>query len=247
MTNTMDTYFTIHKYNSTIIIELDYLIFLENESYSHKEKLKFALDEIEEDKTINVLVISNDHPNFSMKTYQEKWNSFYSGTHWESNILRVFRTYDELFLKIKSLRKAIIFMNNKAINSMLFNFSMLADLRCVSDDFVVENNNNNMLNIPKGGILFSNSNSAYRNPFKLLFLLTEIKADTLYKRQLIDRVYSDKLKSEVLKIADHLATFDYSELYTIKVLDYNKLNVMERKLQHENEFLLSCIRTKINK
>lgn len=244
MTNTTDKYFNIRCHKSSVLLELDYMIFLENETYAHKEKLEAIFDQIEKNTAIDVLIISNNHTNFSLDKYKEKWNSFYKGAYWEDNILRVFRTYDELFIKIKSLKKAIIFMNNKTVNTMLFNFSMAADLRIISNDFVINNNNKNMVNIPKGGHLLNKS--IYKNPFKLIFLLKEIKADTLYKRQLVDRVEYNDLEEEVLNIADHLATFDYIEFETIKILDHKRLNKIERKLQKENEFLLSCIRTKIN-
>lgn len=239
-------YFNIKQHNTSILLELDYMIFLENESYTHKEELVSYLDKIGQDNTIDVLIISNNHANYSLEKYTEKWNTFYNSLHWENNILRVFRTYDELFMKIKSLKKSIIFMNSKAVNLLLFNFSLAADLRCISRDFSIINNKQNMVNVPKGGYAHLNSVSAFRNPFKLLFLLEEIKADTLYKRQLVDRVYTNELEIEVLKIADHLATFDYIELETVKIYDHNRLPKIEIELQKENEFLLSCIRTKIN-
>lgn len=247
MTNITDTYFSIRSHKSTLILELDYMLFLEHESYSHKEKLEAVLDEIENDTTVDVLVFSNNHPNYSLERYREKWDGFYNGAHWESNILRVFRTYDELFLKIKAFKKAIIFMNYKLVNSMLFNFSMVADLRFITKDFIIDNNNKNMVNIPKGSSIFGNASSTYKNPFKLMFLLTKIEAETLNKRQLIDEVCSAvSIEAEVLKVADHLATFDYIELETIKIIDHNRMSITECKLQEENEFLLSCIRTKIN-
>lgn len=246
MTKIVDKYFNIERSNSSVILELNYMIFLENESYSHKEKLRTTLDDLEKDSGVDVIIISNNHPDFSMDNYRAKWNSFYEGAHWESNILRVFRTYDELFIKVKSLKKSILFMSSKAVNSMLFNFSMVGDLRFISSRFVVDNSNQNMVNIPKGGSLFNNSSSTYRNPFKLMFLLKEIEAETLYKRQLVDRVYEYGLKTEVLQVADHLSTFDYIELDTIKIVAHNRLSDTESRLQKENEFLLSCIRTKIN-
>jgi len=246
MTNTMDKYFNIRYHKSAVILELDCMIFLENESYSHKENLEHVLDKIEHDTSIDVLIISNNHPNYSLKKYSEKWNFFYEGTQWESNILRVLRTYDELFLKIKSLKKTVISMNSKSVNFLLFSFSMVADLRCVSNDVIIDNNKRNLVNIPKGAVMFSELDISFNNPFKLMFLLNEISADSLYKRQLIDRVYFDDLESEVLKIAEHLSTFDYIDLEPVKISIHKKLNILEDILQKENKYLLACIRTKIN-
>lgn len=247
MINTTDKYFNIRCQNSSVILELDYMIFLENESYSHKEKLEEILLNIENDSAIDVVIFSNKHINYTLEKFKEKWNGFYNGAHWESNILRVFRTYDELFMKIKALKKAIIFINTKTVNSMLFNFSMVGDLRFISDDFIIDNNNENMVNIPKGASIFGNASSTYKNPFKLMFLLTKIEASTLNKRQLIDEVCTlENIEAEALKVADHLATFDYIELETIKIVEHNRMSSTESKLQKENEFLLSCIRTKIN-
>lgn len=246
MTNTIDKYFNIRYDKSAVILELDYMILLENESYSSKNNLIKFLAEIDQNRAIDVVIISNNHPNFSLEKYSDKWNSFYNGEYWESNILRVFRTYDELFVKFKSLRKSVISMNSKSVNILLFNFSMMADLRCISSDFIIENNNQNMVNIPKGGVLFSGFATPVNNPFKLMFLLTEIRAESLYKRQLVDRVYSDNLEGEVLKIAEHLATFDYIDIEPCKILEHKKLNAITVEHLQENELLLSCIRTKIN-
>ncbi len=246
MSNNIDKYFGIQYLDSIAELTLNYQILLENETYSHKEDLLKLIDEIENNTAIHVLIIRNDHPDFSMDKYREKWNSFYGGIHWESNILRVFRTFDELFLKIKSLKKTVMSVNVKPINAAIFNFSMAADLRIISKYFCVDNKNECMVNIPKGGAIYNVSKISFRNPIKLLFLFDEIKADTLYKRQLVDKVYDDNINEKVKAIANRLSSFDYIEFESVKILEHNKANDFERALQQENEFLLSCIRTRIN-
>ncbi len=246
MSNIIDKYFNIKYLDTVAELTLNYQILLENESYSHKENLLQLIDEIETNKAIRVLVIRNDHPDFSMDKYREKWKSFYEGIHWESNILRVFRTFDELFLKIKSLKKTVMSVSIKPINAAIFNFSMASDLRIISKHFCVDNNNECMVNIPKGGAIYNVSKISFRNPVKLLFLFDEIKADTLYKRQLVDKVYDDNINEKVMSVAKRLSSFDYIEFESVKILEHNKINDFERALQQENEFLLSCVRTRIN-
>jgi hypothetical protein len=123
---------------------------------------------------------------------------------------------------------------------------MVADLRIVSKQFYVDNDNEFMLNIPKGGAIYNESKISFRNPVKLLFLLDKIKSEALYKRQLVDKVFDEPINNAVMAIAERLSGFDYIEFEAVKILEYKKVESFEKALQQENEFLLSCIRTKIN-
>ena len=242
-----NTYFNVDINGPIATLQLDYNLILENTTYKHKQLFLDSLDKISQDESIKTLIISNDHPGYSLELFRKKWDDFYNNDDFEHNILRAFRTFDELYLKIKSLKKAIISVNIKPENVMLFNFSLAADLRIIQKDFIIDNDNTNMGNISKGGVLFSSTEFPFKNPFKLLFLLKEITAETLYKRQLVDRVYKNNIRKEVFKIAEHLSSFDYIELETLKMSDHERLNAVERLFQQENEFLLSCIRIKHNR
>lgn len=246
MISKTNRYLKTQLQESVLVLELNYLLFLENETYHYKEELINLIDKIAENTDIDVLIIRNDHPDFSMQKYKEKWKSFYNGAHWENNILRVFRTFDELFIKLKSLKKTVISVNTKPVNASIFNFSMVADLRIVSNQFYVDNDNEFMLNIPKGGAIYNASKISFRNPIKLLFLLDKITSDTLYKRQLVDKVYAEPITDKVRAIAARLKSFDNIEFEAVKILEHKNVDTFEKALQQENEFLLSCIRKKIN-
>ncbi|RKD90358.1 hypothetical protein [Mangrovibacterium diazotrophicum] len=246
MTNITDRYFNVQFLDSVVLLDLNYLIFLENETYDHKENLISLIDEIAADKAVKVLIINNDHPDFSLQRFKEKWGHFSQSTDWESNILRVFRTYNELFLKLKSLKKTVVSVLKKTVNVMILNFSMVADLRVVHEQFYVTNDNEFMLNIPKGGAIYNESKLSFRNPIKLLFLYDSISSGALYRRQLVDIVCTGPMMDEVMAIAERLQQFDYIEFEAVKILEQKKMDTFEQALQQENEFLLSCIRTKIN-
>lgn len=245
-TNITDRYFNVQFLDSVVLLDLNYQIFLENETYDHKENLLNLIDEIAANKAIKVLIVSNDHPDFSLEQFKQKWSHFYQSTDWESNMLRVFRTYNELFLKLKSLKKTVVSLLNKTANVMLLNFSMVADLRVVSEQFYVSNDNEFMLNIPKGGAIYNESKLSFRNPIKLLFLYDRISSGALYRRQLVDIVCTEPMQDEVMAIANRLSQYDYIEFEAVKILEHKKMDTFEQALQQENEFLLSCIRTKIN-
>jgi len=245
MTNTSNKYYNTRTNESTVVLELDYMLFLENESYEHKQSVLSFLDEVDRNTRTNVLIISNNHADFSLGKYQKKWDYFVEGKDFESNILRAFRTFNELFLRVAGMKMVVISMVSKAINPLLFNFSLAADLRCSSGDFYIDNNNHNMVNVTKGAAVFSQFTKA-PNPFKLLFLLDKVRPKTLYKRQILDRIYDENLEDEVLKITKHLSKFEYYEFEVIKSIIHSKLPNIERALQHENELLLTCIRKKVN-
>lgn len=246
MTNTINKYFNTRFHESAVVLELNYMLFLENESYEHKQNVLSFLDEVDRDTRTNVLIISNNHADFSLGKYKKKWDSFVEDKDFESNILRAFRTFNELFLRVADMKMVVISMISKAINPLLFNFSLAADLRCSSGDFYIDNNNHNMVNVTKGSAVFAQFAQVSFNPFKLLFLLDKVRPKTLYKRQILDRIYDENLEDEVLKIAKHLSKYDYFEYEVIKSIIHNKLPNIERALQHENEFLLTCIRKKVN-
>lgn len=246
MTNREDKYYNIRLHKSAVVLELNYMLFLENESYEHKQNLISCLDEIEKNKDIGVLVISNNHADFSLERYQVKWDSFIEGDHWESNILRAFRTFNELFIRVIGMKMVVISMNSKPLNPFLFNFSLAADLRSTSGDFYIDNNNHNMVNISKGGVMFLELALSSYNPFKVIFLLDKIKPKTLYKRQIIDRIYDEELEANVLEIAKHLSKYEYFEFEVIKSKVHSILPNLEFALQRENDFLLTSIRKKVN-
>lgn len=246
MTNTINKYYNIRTYESTVVLELDYMLFLENKSYEHKQGVLGFLDEVDRDSRTNVLIISNNHPDFLLRKYKNKWDSFVEGKDYENNILRAFRTFNELFVRIAAMKMVVISMNSKALIPSLFNFSMAADLRVTSEDFYVDNNNHNLLNITKGGAAYPELLVSRHNPFKLLFLLEKVRPKTLYKRQIVDRIYKENLEEEVLKIAKHLSRYEYYEYEVIKSQKFKQLSNIENALRNENDFLLTCIRKKVN-
>lgn len=246
MTNSINKYYNTRFFESTVVLELNYMLFLEKESYEHKQEVLRFFDEVDADSRLNVVVISNNHADFSLGKFSKKWNSFMENEHYESNILRAFRTFNELFLRVAAMKTVVISMNSKALNPFMFNFSLAADLRITSGDFYIDNNNHNMVNITKGGVAYRDLMFSRFNPFKLLFLLEKVRPKTLYKRQIVDRIYDENLEDEVLDIAKHLAKYEYYEYEVIKAIKFRQLTKMEDALKSENDFLLTCIRKKVN-
>lgn len=246
--NISNKYFKTEYIQGVMMLYLDYSLFLENESFVHKNELLEFLEIINSDKKIKTLVISNEHSGYTLNQFKDKWNSIYEDSDYESAILRVFRTYNQVFLKIKSLEKVIISINSKPINPMLFCFSMVADLRFASQEFYLDNDNCNMLNIPKGGAVFSEYHLMYLNPLKLLFYTDKVFPDELYKIHVIDGIFNkDELMDKVLLIANRYNKFSYIEIEAVKIFEHKKHKKYEFALQKENEFLMTCIRKMKNK
>ncbi|WP_372751672.1 hypothetical protein [Labilibaculum sp.] len=164
-----DKYFYCEIKERITVLYLDYSLILEQETFDHRNQLLDLLDQINSSDEIKTLVISNDHSDFSLEKYKEKWNTLYEDKNYEDNILRVFRTFNQILLQIKSMNKIVLSVYFKPVNVMLFSMSMAADLRFVSRDFYIDNDNYNFVNIPKGGATFVESNLMYINPVKMLF------------------------------------------------------------------------------
>lgn len=240
-------YYTVKRQEEIVILELNYMLFLESESYEFKQDLLDLLDEMDQDKKLRVLILSNNHKDFDLENYKVRWNSFMESKDFENHILRVFRTFNEIFIKITSMKMIVISINSKALNSTLFNFSLAADLRFTSSAFYIDNDNHNMVNITKGEVAYGEMGLSTMNPFKLQFLLKKVLPPTLYKRQIIDRIYEDNLLEETLAIAKDLCLYEYYDFEVIKGLKHSRIPSIEKALQFENEFLLACIRRKVNK
>ncbi|PCH71348.1 MAG: hypothetical protein COC06_01560 [Bacteroidales bacterium] len=245
--NINDKYFHFELKDRVMILYLNSCLFLEKESFTHRNQLLEFLDKINKNDTIKILVISNDHPNFFLNNYKNKWNTIYESEDFEGNILRVFRTYNQILLKLKSMQKVILSVHVRPINAMLLNFSMAADLRFVSRDFYVDNDNNNMVNIPKGGATFIESSLMYVNPVKMLFQSDKLFPTDLYKKHIVDEIFNhEEIMERVLTIATRYSKFDYVEFEAVKIMKYSRLKRLDLALQKENDYLLTCIRKKKN-
>jgi len=246
--NITNKYFKTECIKGVIMLYLDYSLFLEKETFVHKNELLEFLDEINSNDEIKTLVINNEHPEYSFDQFKSKWNLIFEETDFESAILRVFRSFNQVFLKIKSLEKVIISINSQPIPPMLFCFSMVADLRFTSQEFYLDNDNCNMLNIPKGGAVFSEYHLMYLNPLKLLFYTDKVFSDELYNKHIIDGVFDkEELTNSVLSIAKRYNRFNYIEIEAVKIFEHKKQRKFELALQKEDEFLLTCIRKMKNK
>lgn len=245
--NINNKYFYSEYYEGITTIHIDYSLFLENESFSHKNELLDFLDMTDANEEVKTLVVSNDYPSFSLEKYKDQWDAIYESENYESNILRIFRTFNEVFLKLKSMQKIIISVYTKPTNAMLFSLGMSADLRFVSRDFYIDNNNYNFVNIPKGGTTFAASNLMYVNPIKMFFQSDKVFPTDLYTKHVIDDKFNpEELTERIHTIAKRFSKFDYVEFEAVKIVEHNKIKDLDSALQKENDYLLTCIRKKKN-
>ncbi len=240
-------YVQLEQANNIVKLKIDFTLLLERETFEYKNSLLNLLEEIDKNTSVRVLIFSNDHYGFSLDKWAVIWNEFYSDNSYETHFIRIFRIYNELLLKIKSLKKVIISVNTEPTNCMLFNFSLIADLRVTSNSFFINNNNTAMLNIPKGSALFTETNLSYINPVKMLFSSDRIYSVSLLKRYLIDKIFNqEEVFERTEAIAYRMSKYDYVEFEAVKIIEQKRLRKLEASLQRENEYLLSCIRKKIN-
>jgi len=246
--NEENRFLNIEVHGNTVILYINYCLLLENKTYEYRDEIIEYFDKLNYDDSVKVIVISNDHPFYSLGNFRQIWDSLFKSKNCEDSILRIFRIYNQLLLQIKSLNKVIISMNSKSFNPMLFNFSMSADIRIISNDFHIDNNNINMLNIPKGGCIYSESFiNTNINPVKLIFLREKLFSTELMECKIVDQVFhSEDLKNRTFELAKRFENIDYSEIEAVKALLPRRLRKLELVLQSENEFLMSCIRKRKN-
>ena len=242
-----DKYYHSRLVEQVMILSIDFNLFLEDESFSHRNQLLDFLDSVDKSSEIKTLIINNDHPEFSLSKFKNKWNTIYESKDYESNILRVFRTYNQVLLKIKAIQKVVLFVNIKPVNVMLFNLGLAADLRFASSDFFTDNHNYNFVNIPKGGAAFAESSLMYINPVKMLFQSDKVYPAELFNKHIVDEVFNhEEIMERVLTIAKRYSNFEYIEIEAVKASEHNGLKKLDLSLQKENDYLLACIRKRKN-
>jgi enoyl-CoA hydratase/carnithine racemase len=240
-------YFYSELNEGKLILYLDYCLILEQETFDYRNQLLDFLDHVNESNNVKVLVIDNNHPDFSLEKYKEKWNTLYEASNYEGNILRVFRTFNQLLLKIKSMNKIVLSVYSKPVNASLFSMSMAADLRFISRDFYIDNDNYNFVNIPKGGATFVESSLMYVNPVKMLFQSDKVHSSDLLQKHIVDEtINQEELKERVFNVAERYSKFDYVEFEAVKIVQQSRIKKLDICLQEENECLLTCIRKKKN-
>lgn len=237
------------KEGSVFIMRLNFCLFLESKTYEYRDQILEILDEVAKDHEIKSVVISNDHPDYSLELYTEKWQSFFTAKNYEESVLRSFRTVDLLVLKLFALKKVVISMLSNPVNAMLFNFNLIADLRIVSKVFYIDNNNVDMVNIPKGGAMAKHLMIGNANPINAYFLSDKIFPEMLLQHSGVDRVFNpEELEERTTSLAQRFNEVDYAEIEAAKMnRSTGNLETFEVQLQKENTFLLSCIREKLNR
>ncbi len=241
-------YYTIVNDNGIVRLQLSYYLFLEEKTYEYRDSLLAILDDVSKDESVKVLIVSNDHPDFSLEKYYEIWNSIVADEDYEEMILRAFRGFDQLVIKLYQVKKVVISSLSKPLNSMLFNFNLIADVRVITNEFYIDNNNENMVNVPKGGVMFDQFHVANINPVKFLFLSDKVFNQTLSQNNFVDKVFSqEELDERLLAIAERFKFVNYSEIEAAKMTkSIDNQAEFETLLQKENKFLLKCIREKLH-
>ncbi len=241
-------YYNIGSKNGIVKIQLNYCLFLESKTYEFRDELLSLLDELSGNSDEKVIIISNDHPDFSLEKYNELWKEFFGDKDFKDDVLRAFRIFDQLAIKLYTLKKVIISMMSVPLNSMLFNFNQIADVRIVTNEFYLDNNNEMMVNIPKGGIVYDQFKIANINPVQLLFLSDKVFYQNLLSNNLVDKVFNqEELVDRVYALAERFKTINYAEIEAAKMSkSIDNLEEFEKLLQKENSFLISCIMEKLN-
>ena len=243
-----DKYFYSSISNEVLTIGIDFSLLVESETYDHKELLLDLFDQANSSSEVKVVVVHNMHPAYTLNKYKQKWIQLLDSDDYESAVLRVFRTFDQIYLKLKALEKVVCSIAGSPTNAMLYNLFMAADLKFISNDFYIDNANGHMANIPKGGAIYNQAYVARMNPIKLLFYSDKILAPELYQKHLCDEIINaEELEKRVLIVANRYCQFSYEEMEAVKVLEHHKIETYETALQRENGFLLSCIRRMKNR
>ncbi|MCW3786390.1 enoyl-CoA hydratase-related protein [Plebeiibacterium sediminum] len=245
---TSNQYYNIESKQGIVQLQLNYCLFLESKTYEYRDELLSLLDDLSNDKEVNVLIITNDHPDFSLEKYKQLWNSFFEGGDLKDNVLRAFRIFDQLVIRLYSLKKVVISMITGPLNSMLFNFNLISDVRVVTNEFYLDNNNEMMVNVPKGAIMYDHFKVANINPVKLLFLSDKVFYQEFLSNNLVDKVFTqEEIADRVYALAERFVKINYAEIEAAKMAkSIDNLEEFEQSLQKENAFLLACIREKLN-
>ncbi len=248
LTYSGNKYYNVEQADEAVHLQINFCLLLEDKTFQYRDELMETFDLIAKDDTCKVVVIANNHPDYNIKAYAEKWNSFFREENYQDKILRSFRLFDQLISKLYALKKIVVTSFSEAVPAMLFNFSLIADLRLISKEFYIDNHNANMLNIPKGNVMLRQFQMAVVNPVNLYFLTDKVFPEALQKYNLVDKVFNaEELKERTDALIKRFEIVNYAEIEAAKMFkSVDEQESFENQLQQENTYLLSCIREKIN-
>ncbi len=248
LTYSGNQYYNIEQVNEVLYLQINFCLFLEDKTFQYRDELIETIDLMAKDNAVKIVVITNNHPDYSLESYAEKWNSFFREENYQDKILRSFRVFDQLVLKLYALKKIVVTMFSEAVPAMVFNFGLVADLRIVSKEFYIDNHNTNMVNIPKGNVMLNQFQVATINPVNLYFLTDKIFHESLSTHHLVDKVFNaEELQERTDALLKRFEVVNYAEIEAAKMFkSVEDQEELENQLQQENTFLLSCIREKVN-
>jgi 2-(1,2-epoxy-1,2-dihydrophenyl)acetyl-CoA isomerase len=103
---------------------------------------------------IQVIVLLNRSKRSPRETYCEFYKMIFSTQYWENSVLKMYRTFGQIVLRIVESDKFFISADNGNIIPQIFNVSLACDYRIISSDAVFENAPLELGLMPKGGGVF---------------------------------------------------------------------------------------------
>jgi len=197
-------------------------------------------DLVSSSDAIQVVVLLNQSKRSPRETYCEFYKMIFSTQYWVNSLFKMYRTFDQIILRIVESDKFFISADNGNIIPQIFNVSLACDYRIIANDAVFENAPLELGPMPKGGGAFFLSRLLGSvKTYDLLLSDREVRADEALNLGIVNQVVSyDDLEAVALATAQYYAEKPATSLSGIKRIVNYTAKDLKKYLEFENEQLL---------
>ena len=241
--NQNNDYFMASKTGKVVVFSFKGNLFLTSTIFEAREAVLDFFDQVSNTDAVRVVVLLNLSNRSLREDYLEFYNMIFSSKLRENAILRMYRTFDQIILRIVESDKFFISTVSGKIIPQLFNVSLACDYRVVAKNTVLENIPLELGLVPKGGgAYFLGSLLGLSKTKEFLLSDKKITADEALNLGLVNQVVDlENLKDAALAAAEHYAQIAVTSLSGIKRLVNYSTKDLKQYLEFENEQLLKII------
>jgi len=236
-------YFSTKKFNDIITISFTGNIMLFPTLLSAKEALFDYLDLVSNTDSIKVVILKGKRERDQREDYFAFYNALIKSKIDENALLRLFRCYDQLILKIVESSKFFIEVGRGDIIFQTFNVGLACDYRIVTDHTVIHNPSIGIGLMTKGGgAYFLKKILGHTKTYEILLSAKGISAQEALKLGMVDKIVPhDGFEEAVLKTAKDFCQKPATSLAGLKKFLNYPLKDLKDYLEFENQELLGIL------
>ena len=240
-------YFSAKRGDGIITISFDGNVMLFPTLLRAKEAIFDYLDLVSNDESIKVVILKSKRARDQREDYFAFYDALLKSKIDANALIRMFRCYDQLILKIVESSKFFIEVGRGDIILQTFNVGLACDYRIVTNHTVIHNPSIGIGLMSKGGgAYFLKKMLGHTKTYEILLSDKGISSKEALKLGIVDKIVVDEgYEDTVLKIARYFCQKPATSLAGLKKFLNYPLKDLKDYLEFENQELF-CILNHFN-